>query len=109
MQLIERKRIPPAVGGGATLAARGNRNKTQRSFGAMEPSRSLSFRVGDWHVDPALDVISGRDGASTKLVPKSMEVLVFLARRAGVVVNEEEIHAAVWPDVIVTSSSVYQA
>ncbi len=73
-----------------------------------ETSHSRSFQVGDWQVDPALDTIS-RDGTSTKLVPKTMQVLTYLAQRAGEVATQEEIEKCVWPNVIVTPSSVYQA
>src|ERR1043165_252982 len=73
-----------------------------------ETPHPRAFQVGDWHVDPALDTIS-RDGTSTKIVPKTMQVLAYLAQRAGEVVSQEEIEKAVWRGVIVTSSSVYQA
>jgi len=40
------------------------------------------FRIGDWRIDPALDEISC-DGTTIKLEPRTMCVLVCLARRAG--------------------------
>ena len=36
--------------------------------------------LGDWHIDPQMDVIS-RGDSNVKLVPKTMEVLVYLAQR----------------------------
>lgn len=66
------------------------------------------FGIGPWRADPRLAVISRAD-SSVRLVPKSMELLCYLARRAGVVVSSEEIEKSVWPNVIVTPSSVYQA
>lgn len=74
----------------------------------MEPQPIQPFRVGRWRVDPRLDVISC-DGAEVKLVPKTMEVLCCLARHPGELVTQEEIENTVWPNVVVTSSSVYQA
>jgi TolB-like protein/DNA-binding winged helix-turn-helix (wHTH) protein/Tfp pilus assembly protein PilF len=74
----------------------------------MESQPVQRFRVGDWMVDPRLDEIS-RQGTTVKLVPKTMGVLCCLARRAGDVVAQEEIEKAVWRDVVVTSSSVYQS
>jgi TolB-like protein/DNA-binding winged helix-turn-helix (wHTH) protein/Tfp pilus assembly protein PilF len=74
----------------------------------MESQPAQRFRVGDWLVDPRLDEIS-RQGTTVKLVPKTMSVLCCLARRAGDVVAQEEIEKGVWPDVVVTPSSVYQS
>lgn len=73
-----------------------------------ETPHSRPFRVGGWHVQPALDTIA-RDGTTTKLVPKTMQVLAYLAQRAGEVVTQDDIEKSVWPNVIVTPSSVYQA
>ena len=66
------------------------------------------FRIGDWRIDPALDEISC-DGRTIKLEPRTMCVLVCLARRAGEVVSVEDLLDAVWKDVVVTQHSVYQA
>src|SRR5215831_235370 len=74
----------------------------------MESRKDQPFVLGSWRVDPRADEIS-RDGACVKIVPKSMEVLVYLAERAGQVVSQDELERSVWRDVIVTPSSVYQA
>lgn len=66
------------------------------------------FRLGDWVIDPRRDVIA-RGTTTIKLVPRTMQVLLFLAERAGDVVSQAEIEEAVWGTVIVTPSSVYQA
>src|SRR5215470_14943652 len=66
------------------------------------------FRIGDWRIDPALDEISC-DGKTIKLEPRTMCVLVCLARRAGEVVSVDDLLDAVWKDVVVTQHSVYQA
>jgi TolB-like protein/DNA-binding winged helix-turn-helix (wHTH) protein len=65
-------------------------------------------RIGAWRVDPALDEIS-RDGATVKLEPRAMRVLLCLAENAGRVVSVDQLLAAVWKDVVVTPDSVYQA
>lgn len=67
-----------------------------------------SFRIGDWKVDPALDEIS-RDGRKVKLEPRMMRLLCCLAARPGVVVSLAELLDQVWPGVVVSQSSVYQA
>jgi TolB-like protein/DNA-binding winged helix-turn-helix (wHTH) protein len=70
--------------------------------------RDPTLRVGVWRVDPTLDEIS-RDGASVKLEPRTMRVLICLAERAGQVVSVDELLDAAWKDVVVTPDSVYQA
>jgi TolB-like protein/DNA-binding winged helix-turn-helix (wHTH) protein/Tfp pilus assembly protein PilF len=75
---------------------------------AVTPLRSSVLCVGDFRVDPSLDEIS-RDGASVKLEPRAMRVLVCLAEHAGEVVSVEQLLDAVWKDVLVTHDSVYQA
>src|SRR5258708_28978489 len=72
------------------------------------PLLSSVFRVGEFCVDPALDEIS-KDGATVKLEPRGMRVLVCLAEHAGQVVSVDQLLDAVWKDVVVTPDSVYQA
>ncbi len=66
------------------------------------------LRIGAWRVAPALDEIS-RDGATVKLEPRAMRVLLCLADHAGQVVSVDQLLDAVWKDVVVTPDSVYQA
>jgi TolB-like protein/DNA-binding winged helix-turn-helix (wHTH) protein/Tfp pilus assembly protein PilF len=66
------------------------------------------LRIGAWRVDPALDEIS-REGATVKLEPRAMRVLLCLADHAGQVVSVDQLLDAVWKDVVVTPDSVYQA
>jgi adenylate cyclase len=66
------------------------------------------LRIADLKVDPSLDEIS-RDGHTTKLEPKAMQLLICLAERAGEVVSVDELLERVWKDVIVSQDSVYAA
>ena len=66
------------------------------------------FRVGDWVVIPARDLLV-RGDEQVKVEPRSMDVLRRLARQPGTVVSQTELEADVWAGVIVTSQSVYQA
>ncbi len=59
------------------------------------------FRLNEWTVQPQLNSIS-TDGKTIRLEPKVMEVLVFLAGRAGEVVAKESIIQQVWADRFVT-------
>src|SRR5216684_7067447 len=74
----------------------------------MNPPDHSVLRIGAWRVDPALDEIS-KDGATVKLEPRAMRVLVCLAEHAGQVVSVDQLLDAVWKDVVVTPDSVYQA
>jgi TolB-like protein/DNA-binding winged helix-turn-helix (wHTH) protein/Tfp pilus assembly protein PilF len=68
----------------------------------------LAMRIGDWRVDPALDQLSCADQV-VKLEPRNMRLLLYLASHAGRVVALEELLREVWPNLIVTPQSVYNA
>lgn len=53
------------------------------------------FHVGEWEVEPLSGTVSGPDG-EVHLQPKTMDVLVYLAKHAGEVVTRETLLAAVW-------------
>jgi len=48
------------------------------------------FRLGDWQVDPGLNRITG-ENEPIQIEPKMMDLLVFLAHRAGQVVTKQEL------------------
>lgn len=64
-----------------------------------------SFRIATWLIEPRLNTVS-RNGATIRLEPKVMEVLVCLARRAGEPVSKEELLQTVWPDTFVTDDGL---
>ena len=66
-----------------------------------------ALRVGEWDVAPELNQIS-RAGECVRLEPKAIELLVFLAQRAGEVVSREELLSALWPGVIVGDNALTQ-
>ena len=59
------------------------------------------FHVGDWLIQPELNCITRADNKKTCIEPKVMDVLAFLAGRAGDVVSKQEILRAVWPGTFV--------
>ncbi len=67
-----------------------------------------TFDIGPWQVDPALDEVR-RPGQLHKLEPRSMRLLVVLAQAAGELVTADALLAAVWPGLVVTPSSLYDA
>jgi transcriptional activator of cad operon len=66
------------------------------------------FKVGDWTVDPQLDVISNA-GKVIKLEPRMMRLLVCLAESSGQVLSSAQLLDRVWSGVVVGPASVYQA
>jgi adenylate cyclase len=66
------------------------------------------LQVGDWLVEPALNQLSTA-GKTTKLEPKAMALLCYLADRSGQVVTREALLAAIWPGVVVGDDSLTQA
>jgi adenylate cyclase len=62
--------------------------------------RHPPFRLGDWRVDPATGRV-WQGGKPTKLEPRVMDVLVYLADRPGKVVSREEIEAELWAGRVV--------
>ena len=67
--------------------------------------RQASFQIGDWLVEPTLNRISSA-GRETKIEPKVMDVLVFLAGRPGDVASREELLDEVWAGTVVTDDVV---
>ncbi|MEP6886546.1 MAG: winged helix-turn-helix domain-containing protein [Gammaproteobacteria bacterium] len=67
-----------------------------------------SIQVGEWIVEPALDLI-WRAGETQKLEPRTMRLLLCLIDSAGAVVSIDKLLSEVWTGVIVGSASVYQA
>jgi transcriptional activator of cad operon len=74
----------------------------------MERPTTAMLRIGDWCVDPKSGQIS-RDGETARPEERTMRLLLCLAGHAGEVVSIDELLSQVWPGVIVTPDSVYQA
>ena len=67
-----------------------------------------SLELGDWLVQPDQNRIS-RPGESVQLEPRLMDVLVFLAARAGQVVSRDELVAGVWKVEFITEWAITRA
>src|SRR5215472_5766739 len=72
------------------------------------PDESRVWRIGEWRVDPDLNELS-REGQTIRVEPRTMRLLLYLAAHAGRVVDLQHLLDEVWPNVVVTQSSVYQA
>ena len=72
-----------------------------------ELAQSSRFTVGEWTVEPDLGQIS-RNGDPTILEPRVMDLLVYLADRAGETISTDELAESVWAGRAVTDQPVYQ-
>ncbi len=70
---------------------------------AETPDASRPFRVGEWDVDPTLSEVRRQDDTRS-LEPRLMELLVYLATRAGETVSRQELLDGVWGDRIVVEA-----
>lgn len=74
----------------------------------MDQPTNSPFTLDEWAVDPNLGTIT-RGAETIRLEPRTMRLLVSLSERAGEVVSSDDLLDRVWPNVIVTPDSVYQA
>lgn len=66
------------------------------------------FHVGDWLVEPDVNRVSRR-ASSVQLEIRMMQVLVYLAERAGAVVTRRELFDAVWDTEYVSDNALTHA
>ena len=66
------------------------------------------FQVGEWLVQPQLNLLTRGDEV-TRIEPKVMDVLVYLAQHTGDVLPKDRIIQAVWPDTFVTDDVLTHA
>ena len=70
------------------------------------------FTLGPWQVNLSLDEVTGQGpdaGQVHKLEPRAMRLLAALAKAGGEVVLADELLSTVWPGLVVTPSSLYDA
>ena len=66
------------------------------------------FRIADWDVDPDRNLIS-RDDERRRLEPKVMNLLVYLAERAGEVLSRDQIYRDVWTGALTGDAALQTA
>jgi TolB-like protein len=69
---------------------------------------SMRIRIGTWIATPSLNSVEG-DGVATRLEPRAMNLLVYLAEHAGSVVSIDQLITDVWRGSVVNDGSVYLA
>ena len=95
-----------AVTGGRTRAAAApyNRRRVATRTDSITEA-GARFRVGEWLVEPSLNRIS-RGSVAAQVERKAMDVLVYLAERAGEVVDRRELQDAIWETEFVSYNTV---
>lgn len=71
------------------------------------------MRINEWRIDPDTCTLipetpDGHDGDSIKITPRSMDVLVYLARRQGEVVSTEELLDQFWVSASASDHAVHK-
>lgn len=68
--------------------------------------KANSFTVGSWRVEPQLGRLS-RAGTTVEVQPITMQLLCFMAERAGEVLSHDELLEGVWGDTVVSDNVIY--
>ncbi len=68
----------------------------------------MQYRFGDYELDEGRMELH-RDHQPIDLQPKALQLLVHLVRHRDRVISKEELLAAIWPDAVVTESSLTRA
>lgn len=73
----------------------------------MKNLSSQPFFIDKWLVEPTLNKISCQD-QEIQLAPKVMSALVLLASANGQLISHEDLISSLWPNQVVSDSSLYQ-
>jgi TolB-like protein/DNA-binding winged helix-turn-helix (wHTH) protein/Flp pilus assembly protein TadD len=68
----------------------------------------LNYQIGSWLAEPDRCLLTN-DGDEVHLEPKSMDVLVYLAKRPGQVVSIQEMLRSLWPDTLTGDYAIHNA
>jgi DNA-binding winged helix-turn-helix (wHTH) protein/tetratricopeptide (TPR) repeat protein len=73
----------------------------------MPHSKETCYEFGAYRLDVSRRVLI-RAGEAVSLAPKATEILILLVRRAGELIDKEELISEVWPDTIVEEANISQ-
>jgi DNA-binding winged helix-turn-helix (wHTH) protein len=71
----------------------------------MEAEIKHFYDFGPFRVDPKKRLLL-RDGTPQPLTPKALDILLFLLRHGGQVIEKDELMRAVWPDTVVEENNL---
>lgn len=75
----------------------------------MTHGRTDKTRIGDWEVSPATCTLIGLNDQEVKVTPRSMDVLIYLADNAGVVISPDELLGHFWHGTMPSDHAVHKA
>lgn len=78
----------------------------RHGFEGSQLNRYETFTLGDWTVDPAINVLRN-ETQRVSLQPQTMNLLVYLAAHHRKVVSADELLENLWEGKVVTTASVY--
>ncbi len=78
------------------------------SYNGYPVNDSSAIEIGGCTVRPTRNLLE-RNGRSIKIVPRTMDTLIYLAEHAGEVVSAEELIGAVWRGRIVNDAQIYKS
>ena len=92
----------------------------QSSIEKVEIDFEKAYFLGSWLIVPTLNTLTfvedksifTAESTSTevrKVTPKVMALCVYLAKAGGLPKNQNDIAEAIWPDRVISDSSIYQA
>lgn len=68
-----------------------------------------AFIVGEWLIEPGLNRFTHQQTGVVEVVtPKVMELCLYLSRAHPNALSQEDIASSIWPDRIISDSSIYQ-
>lgn len=68
----------------------------------------LFYAFEDFRLDPVKRLLFDERGELVPLMPKAVEILLYLLRNAGKVVEKDELMSEIWPDTIVEENNLTQ-
>ncbi len=76
---------------------------------SMNDLSSPYFQFGDFRLDARKRVLRRLGGEQIALTPKLFDTLLYLVEHAGVILEKDELMAALWPGLIVEENNLTQA
>src|SRR3989442_13069935 len=73
--------------------------------GAVKAVVTIVYEFGSFRLDPAERLLQ-KDGQPIPLTPKAFDLLVYLAERAGRLVEKQALMSALWPDAVVAGANL---
>ena len=74
----------------------------------MTGGRPQLYEFEGFVLDADKRLLIGSNGDTVPLMPKALDILLYLVQRAGSVVEKDELMSAIWPDTIVEENNLTQ-